>query len=411
MTFFRPLFGSLALFAITALGAGCNNTPGTPVCATACIAGSQLCCDDGSGTLTGRCVNFTSDPANCGGCGVSCAGAPCIAGSCSIAMVDAGRDAPFTPTDARADSPISGCVTRMCGDVTVNCGGFTGAPNADGTGDPSFMHCGVCGRACNAETASRCARLSASTTETPDCYCGAFRCGATETCVLEGATYICVNTDTDEDNCGEIGHACAESETCVAGICSCGSVGDLCSEGEECCGAGIAAMCIPTGDDDNNCGGCGIVCMDNTECTEGECTCEIPTDTDPLNCGACGNACVENELCEAGICECQLPTDDDEMNCGDCGVVCGTGQECIAGECRCGDDVCDPVGPDSLGDLCCPGSDGTPACVPNDAMNCGECGNECESGPFGGRCGLGREDLGGPLDTVCCVGPAFMICT
>lgn len=63
----------------------------------------------------GRCVDFTADPLNCGGCGRPCvAGAFCVGGACSV----------------------------VCGDGRIRCGGACVDPQSDP------LNCGGCGVVC-----------------------------------------------------------------------------------------------------------------------------------------------------------------------------------------------------------------------------------------------------------------------
>jgi hypothetical protein len=51
-----------------------------------------LCCSDGT------CADITHDPANCGGCGIDCAGAGCVNGSCAGAECTYAREGGFCGT-------------------------------------------------------------------------------------------------------------------------------------------------------------------------------------------------------------------------------------------------------------------------------------------------------------------------
>ncbi len=303
MTASRSLAACLfaSAFSMSVLAAGCSNGPS---CERACPSGVSMCCATAEGT--GACATILTDRLNCGGCGIECAGS-CVMGSCSgTPLPDAGpRDTPGSMTDTPATGPCTG--TRTCGDVTVSCTGFTGGVNADGRGDPSFNHCGICGRACNAMSASRCATVGGGS-GTPECLCGAFRCLGGEQCVSDGGVFACVNTQTDEDNCGSIGNACADGEMCTAGMCGCGGTGAACSTGESCCGG----ACIPTVTDAANCGGCGVTCGAGETCAASACSCGGDV------CAAPGGGSL-GEICCEGACVAQ-----DANNCGGCGTMCDT---------------------------------------------------------------------------------------
>jgi hypothetical protein len=82
--------------------------------------------------------------------------------------------------------------------------------------------------------------------------------------------------------------------------------GVLCSLGFEPCASG----CVDTVTDDANCGGCGNVCTTGLTCSAGVCcgdmelgcrgACIDPL-TDPDNCGGCGISCTSG-ICQAGAC-------------------------------------------------------------------------------------------------------------
>lgn len=88
-------------------------------------------------------------------------------------------------------------------------------------------------------------------------------CSAPTTNCGTGGNLVCVNEQTDNNNCGSCGHVCSgATPSCVAGVCS-------------------ALVCAaPT----TNCGG---VCVNEQ--------------TDPNNCGTCGHSCGGG-ACVAGAC-------------------------------------------------------------------------------------------------------------
>ena len=176
-------------------------------------------------------------------------------------------------------------------------------------------------------SASRCATVGGGS-GTPECLCGAFRCLGGEQCVSDGGVFACVNTQTDEDNCGSIGNACADGEMCTAGMCGCGGTGAACSTGESCCGG----ACIPTVTDAANCGGCGVTCGAGETCAASACSCGGDV------CAAPGGGSL-GEICCEGACVAQ-----DANNCGSCGTMCDTTSDetCI-------DTSASPLG----GGICC----------------------------------------------------------
>ena len=76
---------------------------------------------------------------------------------------------------------------------------------------------------------------------------GGTNCGSSST--LCGTS--CVDTQTDNANCGKCGAACAAGEVCSSGACSatCGTGLTVCS-----------GTCVNEKTDNANCGACGTVC-------------------------------------------------------------------------------------------------------------------------------------------------------
>jgi hypothetical protein len=183
----------------------------TPGCSSV-----QMCC--GSSASGNRCVDYFSDPANCGGCGNVCgSGQLCVNRMCmtTSSLPDAG------PVDARVpgvDAPLMGSCSPACGADFWCCGSTcVNRDGAGGTSDPSFSNCGACGRACDSDVAQPLrARFGTMTT----CMCGSGpSCQADlgETCVLgTSGDYECLRSDIPE-NCGSPPVACNPGESCKRG--------------------------------------------------------------------------------------------------------------------------------------------------------------------------------------------------
>lgn len=286
------------------------------------------CGDDGRGgdddpmmCVTGqiqcgaRCTNINADFNNCGSCGNSClTGQSCTSGVCvGDPRVDTG---PQPDTGPRPDSGPGGMCSPTCSSTQQCCG--TTCVNrmssgGDGRADSSFQHCGRCNNACDMDRASSCG-VSGGTVQ---CLCGNFpQCGSGQACVPNGAGFICANLQFDPMNCGTVGNACGEGETCNAGVCGCGSAGP-CSTGQACC----AGACTNTATSATNCGGCGVTCGMGTTCMGGGCIC-------PGSGAACAapSGTSLGELCCATGCVPQNAT-----NCGGCGMACDGSDMCVMG--------------------------------------------------------------------------------
>lgn len=205
----------------------------------------------------------------------------------------------------------------------------------------------------------------------------------------DGLTFCdrCVDTSTDEQNCGGCGVTCAPGVECVGGTC--GAAGDAGLDGRDSDGGtgdsdGSAGdLDGGTGDsdggtDDSDAGtgtdggagdldasagdGGGVVLDPDAGsvdldgggdattpplCGLGEIPCLgacVDPLGDPSHCGGCGVRCATGEACSAGACAaaCESPRAScggrcldvtrDPDNCGACGVVCESGI-CIDSEC------------------------------------------------------------------------------
>jgi hypothetical protein len=174
----------------------------------ALCAGSATNCCLPAKAKNALCTDFSSDPANCGACGVVCpAGELCQAGTCA------------------------------CPGATTSCGGSC----VDTSTDPD--NCGTCGNAC----------FSAQS-----CVAGACTCPGT-TVACSGA---CVDTTSDSANCGACGNACAAGASCVSGACVV-----PCPAGQAFCGG----ACVNVETDAANCGACGDACAAGNVCQQGTC--------------------------------------------------------------------------------------------------------------------------------------------
>jgi Cys-rich repeat protein len=244
----------------TCVAATCTSSaqcPSGQVCqGGTCVAAP---CGAGLTNCTGQgCVNFQTDPHNCGGCGVACpSGMTCQNGACVSATA---------------------CPTGQ-----TRCGGVCVDTKSD------VQNCGGCGLVC--PPGFKC--INGICTMTSPCAKGLTLCGKT-----------CVDLTSDPRNCGACGKRCPTGMTCHNGTCV-----KKCDEGLVLCGD----RCVDFAKDPNNCGACGKRCPAGMVCVKGECvkpcppgsqrcgnTC-VKTASDPKNCGGCGIVC-ESGACVGGRC-------------------------------------------------------------------------------------------------------------
>ncbi|MDQ3034712.1 MAG: hypothetical protein M3Y87_20040, partial [Myxococcota bacterium] len=247
--------GAIAMLAM--FGAGCANSSAA-TCDPAC-PDFYACCEGGAGA---SCRDVLNESTNCGGCGIVCPSGMCRMGSCVPGTMTDGGTTPGT------DSGMRGMCGLSCDETTSRCCGTTClsrsgvAAGADGRTDPTFSNCNGCGIACDPERASACS-VAGGGTGMPTCMCGVYNaCSSGSVCVSQSGSFACVNTQTDINNCGAIGNACAMGESCMSGVCQCGSTGAACTAGQACCGG----ACIDSQTDAMNCGGCGVACAGDESC-------------------------------------------------------------------------------------------------------------------------------------------------
>ncbi len=209
------------------LPTSCSGLSNGDICAFGTFSGS--CCG-------GQCVSTEQDANNCGGCGLPCDGGLCLSGVCETTLISG--CVPSCPSGTLCyqmaspygePSPVSLCVGPVCGHRE---------------GEAFWL---------NSER----------------CLAGDQQLG---TCCADGS---CVDIATDPENCGACGTSC-HGQVCVGGTCLlaacdfksqngfCGTAGDLTSL---CCGTD----CVDTATDNDNCGRCGLVCRGGESCQDGTC--------------------------------------------------------------------------------------------------------------------------------------------
>ncbi len=295
--------------AIALAAAGCGGTSSPP---NPCKAPTTSC--------SGKCVNLTSDVANCGGCGKACAaGMICSNGACMM---------------------------NTCPNGQVPCGANNTC--ADTTTDSN--NCGACGTVCPA----------GQTCQGSACMAG---CGAAPMMMCNGN---CVDTSSDASNCGGCGTTCMNGQTCTNSACSGGgaNTGDPCTKPSDCGGTKPACItkdamgtvwpggyctstCNPQKNDPND--------TTNTQCPGGAATCQgqgtqggcalLCTDAKGgMPCTRQGYSCFQ-------ACEPTTLSQCDPTKAG----VCGQGKTCVR------------LGADNVGD-CVPSCDIFTQMCPADTM-------------------------------------------
>ncbi len=249
------------------------SSPSGYACSSGCTGAGQMRC----GT---SCVDTTSDPLNCGACGMVCPtglrGTPaCVMGRCALNCTANYGDCDGLTTngcETITSNNVSNC--GRCGNVcppgpgasaicsasmcTITCA--TGQGNCDGNAAngcetdvrTSVMNCGACGNACPARANSTSACAASACTVT--CNAGFGNCNALVTDGCEASLMA------DPLNCGACARRCAAATNATA-ACAMGACGITCLTGY------------------GNCDGNGLN------------GCESTLSTDPRNCGACGNVC------------------------------------------------------------------------------------------------------------------------
>lgn len=407
----------------------CGDGPG-------CAAG-QACCDD-------ECADVQTDDGHCGSCGHACGGgSTCSAGNCVCPNATDTACGDLCTNLQEDEAHCGGCEDAACATGATCEAGVCNCPDGeipcDGecVANDSEENCGTCGNSCDEPSTCRDPGSpgTAGGSLPLGCYCAnvnevpcdgvcvalgtAENCGACNDscdapsttcrdrlceCPVVGETACgdhCVDLDVGEtstdpiEDCGQCGITCLAGATCDTGLCSCpggSSIDMYCDEDATTGAVDDMYMCIDV-DTTKNCGGCGLACLDDSECEESgtgsapddfACNC-IGTDAskthcdgigcrnlleDESDCGECGTTCPGSATCLAGICDCPgaasvlaclvedvlacVNTDTNEDHCGECDNDCDAGDECCGGSC---------VDPDTAYD--------------DDNANCGMCGNVC----------------------------------
>ncbi len=381
-------------------GEGCQTIFFPAICITStCAAGSddKACVQDAGYfpyTCCGEaCVDLTSDPSNCGGCGLACpSGGVCFRSTCY-------------PTACTGEPDGTACFlydlpATCCGSTCTNLGGDS-------------SNCGACGLACPVDGGFSCSGgfCVGFDQELPvDCNAGGspcpdgWSCLDFDYCIPDCAQapdgVFCGRSASDQEPGGKMDKVCCNHRCVDPGIdpANCGTCGRGCDAGEAC----LVGTCEQT-DCSKASGGFTPCFLDGGGglCCGGQCT---DVARDPSNCGSCRAACPTDSSCD-GSC---LAADGGAPDAG-CAGGCPAGTACVTGENICRPTTCGPNdtnGPCVLEDagalttdfgLCCDG-----ACInaENDPSNCASCGLACGAD---GECAGGFCTSAG-LSPISCAG-------
>jgi len=255
-------------------------------------------CNPGLDSCGSACVDFNSDPDNCGSCGNACPAAQgCGSGQCLDSCPTGLDDCNRACVDLNTDPFNCGACGSPCGKGQVCAGGQCGQTCPSGTEkcgsncvdtQSDAQNCGACGKPCALGQVCSGGNCQAS------CGAGQSECNG-----------ICVDTQSNAQNCGSCGKACSAGQTCSSGSCTV-----ACSGGQVAC----SGLCYDLQTDPNHCGDCTTQCKSGEVCSNGSCA---------LNCQsgqtACSGACVDLQI--------------SATHCGTCGKACGQNEQCSAGKC------------------------------------------------------------------------------
>jgi hypothetical protein len=291
------------------------------------------------------------------------------------------------------DTTSSGTEGAGSGGTTSSTGAGNHAGSSDGGGGAASCSKGekICdGKCAPADTAHGCEAVSCDPCphQHGDVHCVAGACEAFQCdtgfkdCDGKAENGCEVNIASDDDNCGDCGHACPQGmQFCGGSQCSAIS----CTPPQADCDGLASNQCeVDTSNDAANCGACKHVCgaaQGTPACTGGGCQfacnggfahcsndpaddadgCNVDTTSDSSNCGSCGHACATaagsgSASCSSGNCQfnctapyvdcgsghddngCNVNTSNDASNCGGCGIHCNgpnTTGSCESGVCTC----------------------------------------------------------------------------
>ncbi|OJY29051.1 MAG: hypothetical protein BGO98_42415 [Myxococcales bacterium 68-20] len=302
-------------------------------------------------------TNILADSRNCGGCGIACPegngtdGFICVEGACKLqcsggqfggkdcdGIVDNGCES------GRLDPNNCGACGVAC-DADVECtwqdkiGGEVGCGCPPGTMNCSGScvdtttndsNCGACRNACNKSGPGKPPRPHGYY-GCKDSACGHFKCEAYWADCDGDEETGCETSMVSNDSCGACGRACAPGQQCVLDMdgrpfCACED--DGLTFCQQLVQNGVPkGECVDVKSNVRHCGGCFVACTATTSSNE-RATCDY---------GQCSVVCVDGQAdCNGARSDgCEVDTRSDPHNCGGCGITCdlSIGQACVAGKC------------------------------------------------------------------------------
>ncbi|HYP99386.1 MAG TPA: hypothetical protein VER96_12015 [Polyangiaceae bacterium] len=290
----------------------CVVAGGDPQC-TAGVCAVKSCTTglaDCTGGYADGCETKTStDSNNCGACGKTCTTAngssTCVSGACQV------KGCTGTYADCN-NSNTDGCETNTASSQT-HCGGCTGATvNCDTVFPHSGGQC----------TGGTCVLKPMS------CATGFDNCNTLPSDGCES------NLNTDTNNCSACKTVCSATGTTSAGTsCAAGVCSPVCKGTLLACGTPQNGCTIDSATDENNCGGCGKVCL-NTAAAHVDST----SGGNQCLSGGCSPSCASlYKDCDSNPNNgCEKSVASDTANCGGCNVSCGTTNTTAAPTCSSG---------------------------------------------------------------------------
>ncbi len=294
--------GKLCPVGLTCCNNLCIDTTSDPFncngCGNVCNNGNTICC-------AGMCKNPQTDPDNCSGCGVACssnhmATRTCSGGSCNgTCAVNWG--------DCDNNKLTNGCETDLTS-TTANCGACgmsctTLVQNATGAACSAsactYTSCNTNFGDCDGNKSNGCETNLTNTTT----HCGAcnINCNSTElnatgaSCASSKCNYVSCSSTSFGDCDGNRTNGC---ETPLTTTSNCGGCGNACDTLHS-----IGAACGASGCTYTGCVTNYADCITTSPDTNG---CETNITTDVNNCGACTRACstsnVATRQCTGGLC-------------------------------------------------------------------------------------------------------------